>query len=159
MQQQVQGWRDEKLASDRTGVGHRRAGRPMLHVPAGHLLLPEVPSPSDVRSHRPIPAGAWGITGFLVGAIFWHFIGFWGFVSEVVFSNRRAVEDRQIAQTGPQCLQILLDRSSGAVRGEPCAPEAPQLDESASAVKSDFLSSRRHLARGARAVRLTAGDR
>ena len=159
MQQQVQGWRDETLSSDRTGVGHRRAGRPMLHAPAEQLLPPEIPSPSHVRSHGPIPAAAWGITGFLVGAIFWHFIGFWGFVSEVVFSNRRAVEDRQIAQTGPQCLQILLDRSSGAVRGEPCAPEAPQLDESASAVKSDFLSSRRHLARGTRAVRLTAGDR
>ena len=159
MQQQVQGWRDETLSSDRTGVGHRRAGRTMLHAPAEHSSPPEIPSPSRVRSQRPIPAAAWGITGFLVGAIFWHFIGFWGFVSEVVFSNRRAVEDRQIAQTGPQCLQILLDRSRGTVRGEPCAPEAPQLDESASAVKSDFLSSRRHLARGARAVRLTAGDR
>ena len=75
--------------------------------------------------HPAMPAAFWGPGGFLVGAIFWHFIGFWGFVGDVVFSSRPATEYHQIAQTGPHCIELVLDRASGGVRGLPCALEAP----------------------------------
>jgi hypothetical protein len=29
----------------------------------------------------------WSVIGFLVGAVFWHFVGFWGFVSDVVLAG------------------------------------------------------------------------
>ena len=101
----------------------------------------------------------WGVSGFIVGAIFWHFIGFWGFVSEVVFSNRPRLEDRVVQQAGPHCIELVLDRTTGTVQGTECALEAPQLDESAISVKGDFLINRPRLARGSRAVRLSSGER
>ncbi|MGE0022330.1 MAG: hypothetical protein AB7S70_01715, partial [Hyphomicrobium sp.] len=33
----------------------------------------------------------WSVIGFVVGAVFWHFIGFWGFVSEVVLAGGPSV--------------------------------------------------------------------
>ena len=109
-----------------------------------------------------LPAAFWGFGGFLVGAIFWHFIGFWSFVGDVVFSSRPPAEYREIAQTGPHCIELVLDRASGAVRGLPCALEVPRLDESANAVKGDYLGHRKHLARaprGPQPVKLTSGER
>lgn len=104
----------------------------------------------------------WGLGGFVTGAIFWHFIGFWGFVSDVVFSSRSHLEDRQIAQSGPQCVEVALDRVTQAIRTVPCALETPELDESANSVKGDFLGYRHRLARGPRGkgvIKLTSGEK
>ena len=159
MQQQVRDWQDDTHAAEVPAARHDPAHPQLSPVPDAQMASP--PQPRSLRSGT-VPASVGGGVGFLVGAIFWHFIGFWGFVSEVVFSHRQGVEDRQIAQTGAHCLQLILDRSTGTVRGEPCALEAPQLDESASTAKSDFLANRRQLAHGrraSRAIRVTAGDR
>ncbi len=104
----------------------------------------------------------WGAGGFVTGAIFWHFIGFWGFVSDVVFSRRAQLEHRLIAQSGPQCIEVALARATGAIRAVPCAFEAPELDESANSVKGDFLGYRHRLARTPRnesAIKLSSGEK
>ena len=75
------------------------------------------------RKSPATPAVVWGLSGFVFGAVFWHFIGFWGFVSDVVFSSRAHVDERLIAQTGPYCVEVALDRTTGAIWGKPCALE------------------------------------
>lgn len=39
---------------------------------------------------------AWGIGGFLLGIIFWHSLGFWSFVGEVVLKGPPDREERQM---------------------------------------------------------------
>ena len=103
---------------------------------------------------------AWGVSGFIVGAVFWHMIGFWAFVSDVVFSSHAPIEERFVDQAGANCVEIVLDRATGRVYTEACATEAPQLDERSLSVKSDFLGGGRgRLARPQRAVRVTSGAR
>ena len=128
------------------------------------MPLPLNPAPKSrlspvvrTKKQQALSGGQWGITGFFVGAVFWHFIGFWGFVGEVVFGNRPPAEDRQLAQTGPACVAIMLDRATGSVGSVNCPTQAPQLDESASSAKGDFLTQRSRLARSGRAVRLSSG--
>lgn len=107
-------------------------------------------------------AVCWGAGGFVTGAIFWHFIGFWGFVSDVVFSSRAHLEDRQIAQSGPQCIEVALERATGAIRAEPCAMKAPELDESANSTKGDFFGYRPRAVgspRSTSAIKLTSGEK
>jgi hypothetical protein len=41
---------------------------------------------------------AWGGLGFLVGAVFWHFVGFWSFISEVVFKGRHDAEPTAVVR-------------------------------------------------------------
>ncbi len=79
---------------------------------------------------------AWGGLGFLIGAVFWHFIGFWGFVSDIVL--RGHPEDaRVIAQTGRDCTELALDRNGGVVKGLACPMHAPELPESGRAVREN----------------------
>ncbi len=147
------------------------AGHPAIHERAGYGLgaFPNLISFSqraaDAVSHaiKSVSSAAlWGAGGFLTGVIFWHCIGFWGFVSDVVFSNRAHLDDRQIAQSGPQCIEFVLERATGTIHAEPCAMEAPELDESANSAKGDFLSHRQRLARGPRSksvIKLTSGEK
>ena len=131
--------------------------------------MPPQPLPSQPLAPQfhstpapPISAGHWAVAGFVCGALFWHFIGFWGFVSEVVFSSRTPTEDRQIAQAGVYCIELVLDRATGRVHDQPCALEAAQLDESSMSAKVDFLADRPRLARRTRTgrgTRLTSGER
>lgn len=47
-----------------------------------------VPTYAHAPSRPPTPLRtqvAWGAAGFLLGAIAWHFVGFWTFVSTIVF--------------------------------------------------------------------------
>ena len=39
----------------------------------------------------------WSVIGFVGGAVFWHFIGFWGFVSEVVLAGNSPMAVEQVA--------------------------------------------------------------
>ena len=46
-------------------------------------VAPGAPLASPISRHLS-PALLWGVLGFASGIVFWHVIGFWGFVSEVV---------------------------------------------------------------------------
>lgn len=103
---------------------------------------------------------AWGLLGFLIGAVFWHFIGFWSFVSEVVFVGNAVRDERLVEQSGPLCAQFVLDRSTGTISGEACPPDAPLLNEGALAVRGDFAGDRGPRPQAARpAIRLSDGSR
>jgi hypothetical protein len=86
---------------------------------------------------------AWGLGGFLIGAIFWHLIGFWGFlstvvlkgpetaVSEVVWQQPVMVARQQAIRpaTLPNCTVLVLNRSTGLTSGVPCPEHVPMLEE------------------------------
>lgn len=65
---------------------------------------------------------AWGLIGFILGAVFWHFVGFWHFMRTIVLPLpkpiERALTESPIAPTG--CAAFMLDRESGAVYPTPC---------------------------------------
>lgn len=78
----------------------------------------------------------WGFLGFIVGAAFWHFIGFWGFVSDVVLKGHPN-DERVIAQTGHDCVELAIDRKTGAVTSVACPLFAPELAEGRRAFRED----------------------
>ena len=56
----------------------------------------------DVRSGRAKSSAAWAVAGFVVGALFWHTIGFWSFVQSTLLPGsdaRRAERDTSVAET------------------------------------------------------------
>jgi hypothetical protein len=63
------------------------------------------------RGGSVLSAAAWAVLGFLSGAVFWHMVGFWGFLSEVVL--RADVEERG---------RIEEPRPAGEVRGAGVSP-------------------------------------
>lgn len=101
----------------------------------------------------------WGLLGFLIGAVFWHFVGFWGFVRDVVY-NVRPSEEHFVEQTGRDCVALQLHRTTGAVSSLPCPSHAPLLNEGVLASRQDFAiraaSQQTHRIKDA--MRLTSGD-
>jgi hypothetical protein len=89
---------------------------------------------------------AWGLGGFLVGAIFWHLIGFWGFLGSVVLNGPETavsvvtrqqpvvVARRQAVEPAilPNCTVLALDRSTGRTSSVPCPEHMPMLEEARS---------------------------
>lgn len=89
----------------------------------------------------------WSVIGFIVGAVFWHFIGFWGFVADVVLAGGGHPAAQQTAYwsaPGPvvaqaeapsvvaansakSCTDLVLDRRTGATVARPCPAIAPVL--------------------------------
>jgi hypothetical protein len=76
---------------------------------------------------------AWGFGGFLIGAIFWHAIGFWGFLGEVILKSpdpRVSVVARTTPPSSlPNCTALAIDRATGRTRSIPCAETAPLHEE------------------------------
>lgn len=85
----------------------------------------------------------WSVIGFVIGAVFWHFVGFWGFVSEVVLAGGPPApamaaaiyapvvpEMRsrwvQVADATP-CTLLTLDRQTGVTSAAPCGEDAQAL--------------------------------
>lgn len=84
---------------------------------------------------------AWGFCGFLIGAIFWHLIGVWGFLGAVVLkepamsvvarqqpvmvARQRAVEPAAL----PNCTVLVLDRSTGQTTSVSCPEHLPVFEE------------------------------
>lgn len=94
-----------------------------------------IPPASDPVGRR--AALVWGGCGFLVGAVFWHAIGFWGFVSAIVL-NGPASEERVVAQSGLACVELVLDRSSGQTTTAECPFDTVILAEGRRAERQDF---------------------
>ena len=118
--------------------GELRAG-PALGAEHGGLagsLEPRVPRGERVKRALDGVSGlGWSVIGFLLGAVFWHFVGFWGFVSEVVLAGKPAatVEERvpgtraqwirsaDAAAALPTCIALALDRRTGVTSARACA--------------------------------------
>jgi len=79
------------------------------------------PARSGIRRHL-----GWGIAGFILGAVCWHLVGFWGFVGDVVFSKPQntTVVERTTEQTAkPRVLSYVKKRASntGAQSSRNCS--------------------------------------
>lgn len=77
---------------------------------------------------------AWGFGGFLIGAIFWHMIGFWGFLSAVVLKGPEAgvsvISRPVVVPAGlPNCTGLALNRTTGRTTSVPCPEPMPAFDE------------------------------
>lgn len=85
---------------------------------------------------------AWGFGGFLIGATFWHFIGFWGFLNEAVLKSpeaRVSVVARVVPPTKlPNCTTLALNRATGRTMSVPCAERMPLLEEAGIASRQDL---------------------
>lgn len=86
------------------------------------------------------------VLGFLIGAVFWHAVGFWGFVRDVTLHGP-VVEHRAVAQTGLACSALMLDRTKRQVQQTTCPPEAHPLGEIVGDGKGDFAGVQRMAAR------------
>ena len=100
--------------------------------------VPRTVAPSGPLPPRRTTTIAWGALGFVVGAVFWHFIGFWSFVSDVVLKGHPE-DARVVAQAGQDCLELALDRATGRVASIPCPLFAAELAESRVTQRADSL--------------------
>lgn len=98
-------------------------------------------SPADHRAGTAIPAGPfrdrstllWALAGFVIGAGFWHLVGFWSFMSGVVLQGpeQRIV----LPKLGPagtriaNCSAFAINRRTGAATTEPCPRGDRRLQE------------------------------
>lgn len=94
-------------------------------------LVREIGGRGRLRAHAaPL---AWGFGGFLIGAIFWHAIGFWGFLGEVILKSpepRVSVVARTAPPSSlPNCTALAIDRATGRTRSIPCAETLPLHEE------------------------------
>lgn len=87
----------------------------------------------------------WSVVGFVAGAIFWHFVGFWGFVSEVVLADDPPIERaaaifrvlpaapakrvQVAAVAGAPCTLVSRDRQTGRTSARPCDRDHPTLPQ------------------------------
>lgn len=144
------------FANERSGI---RLGGEMAHAPA-QAGPPEVAAPllsvrllgrerleDATRALDGIGGLGWSVIGFVVGAVFWHFIGFWGFVTNVVLAGGAAstAVERAHASLGARgvlvqaaaaspaavsahtCTNLVLDRRSGTTVAKPCVGVFPPL--------------------------------
>ena len=78
--------RGQGVRADETSGGELAAS-PRQPSQRHHAAAPSSPA----RKRRRISAAVWsGIAGFVLGAVFWHLVGFWSFVSHVVFKGPAA---------------------------------------------------------------------
>jgi hypothetical protein len=117
--------------------------------------------PLPVSQRRTGIAGklAWCAAGFLIGAAFWHVVGFWSFISYVVLggpdgsanfvspqivsvaSADQAPAPPALAAKGrPACITLALDRATGETRPEPCEASALALPHIAASAREDLAS-------------------
>lgn len=92
------------------------------------------PAPSRARRHAR-GAALWATVGFVCGAVFWHAVGFWTFMSRLMFDGEAVAA--QVAQdpgtsieTGSlptivhidpaRCTSLELNRSSNRTAERPC---------------------------------------
>jgi hypothetical protein len=90
----------------------------------------------------------WSVIGFVGGAVFWHFIGFWSFVADVVLAGgpdaqlpsaalqRPDAAFVRVAEAGvpvSNCTAIALDRATGLSTASACEGEIRHLRDDAGA--------------------------
>ncbi len=123
-------------ARGRASAGGARASRP---VAADRRKLRATRDALDGLSGL-----GWSVLGFVCGAVFWHFVGFWGFVSDVVLTEGPPLQVRQAGFSAPPpavrsrwlqvadaspapCTRLTRDRRTGATLAAPCDGEPQKL--------------------------------
>jgi hypothetical protein len=73
----------------------------------------------------------YGLLGFVCGAVAWHFVGFWSTFHEILVRGpvRQPTEHHALAQTGPNCTLLSIDRQTGATQAGPCPDVTVELAE------------------------------
>jgi len=116
-------------------AGRIVSGRPdSVAEPAAGALPdpPQTTTPSNpIRGLQ--AALVWGGLGFLAGAVFWHLVGFWSFVSDVVLDRTpaahasvavppppRTVPPKVVLIDADRCTALALDRRSKLTMARPC---------------------------------------
>ena len=114
------------------------------------------------RAYSPLASA---LIGFVAGSVFWHFVGFWDFMSRIVFHQPRAELERSVRHGGtatpklqerlsvggrsasdettsaaaPNCVTLVRDPETGVTADGPCPPDSvPQ--RSASAIRRGDLA-------------------
>jgi hypothetical protein len=110
---------------------------PRIEITSPPAFVPPAVKAEPVLARRRAGSAlAYGLLGFILGAIFWHFVGFWDFVGQVMFKGRPI--ETQITQAPPPIK--LKERVSGvsalAVVIEPEACTTLQLDRVAGTTKA-----------------------
>lgn len=75
----------------------------------------------------PVTLG-WGLAGFVIGALFWHFVGFWIFVSDVVLKGDQSELQVKLLAT-KNCTELVLHRKERKTSKRPCSNHAIHLAE------------------------------
>jgi hypothetical protein len=106
----------------------------------------------------------WSVAGFVVGAVFWHFIGFWSFVADVVLAGGPAGVIGTAARGQPQqqlvrmadaetvnstdaaaaCTSLMLDRRTGVTSAGGCTASHASLPMDEMNGREDRLSGDGH---------------
>lgn len=142
-----------------SGLLHRRgeANLPAQHDAARHA------TGVVARSLDGVGGLGWSILGFVGGAVFWHFVGFWSFVSDVVLSGgtEPPVSARTLTHSVPAgfssnevqaqipasaavhhgCTLLFLDRQSGRTTARACDAHDYALPQDTVAGREDRLTS------------------
>jgi hypothetical protein len=83
---------------------------------------------SSRRRGSVLSAVAYVTLGFVLGAIFWHFVGFWDFVGQVMFGSRTTTAEVGYSPPPIKLKDRVSGSSSLAIVPEPSACTALQLD-------------------------------
>jgi hypothetical protein len=133
---------EARLGQGSARGAHRAAGRRHEDIRPAHVKRVG-------RALDGVGGLGWGVLGFLVGAVFWHFVGFWAFVSDVVLaggpeaaredqvSNSRSgwVQTADASAAMSACVSLSLDRRTGVTSAQAC-------DAGGEALASDALQGR-----------------
>lgn len=125
------------------GLRRRRpaSGRPSEAAPSRlDDLVREVAGPGVLAGR--VTVMAWGFGGFLIGAIFWQVIGFWGVLGEAILKRPEpkvsVVARLALPVRLPNCTTLALDRATGRTVSVPCAERMPLLEEAGLIGRSDL---------------------
>lgn len=125
----------DDLFEDGPEVRRARAPAPAmaLSIPAAPsqpsefaVIQPPPNAPASARRPRPVAARPWGwaLAGFAVGIAFWHFIGFWKFVGDIVYPQ--FVQARMLVpDNGPETT------AAPSAGGKPSRSAKPRLEKPA----------------------------
>lgn len=138
-----------------SGFGRRSAlsGRSASGAPPrlGDLVR-EVAGPGVLAGR--VALMAWGFSGFLIGALFWQIIGFWGVLGEAMLKDpeqKVSVVARLVLPARlPNCTTLALDRATGRTVSIPCAERMPVLEEAGLKGRSDLALAEVRLGDAAR---------
>jgi len=117
--------------------------------------------PATPHLRRWVRSASWAVLWFVAGAIFWHFVGFWNFVTQVVLKGPEPPARREAAaittgSIGPperpallkqgtskvaRCSELALDRSTGATRLHTCMAAPLAMRHVAGPGRSDLLAT------------------
>lgn len=140
---------------------HRSQRPPSAPRAAVRSKEPTLGSPGAAKASPPIgTALIWGGSGFIVGAIFWHTIGFWDFMTAVILGSPESRHRQPDAANGwsthviatptpgrspskrpvvaGNCTTLAIDRTKGATASKPCPAILPTAPASV-ATKADRL--------------------